>query len=90
MQNWLAAVFAVGFLCVGVHIADAQTFGGNDCTEDCSGHKAGYEWAERNAVTDESDCGGNSTSFEEGCKTFVQEPTRGADTDDDGNDIDDQ
>ena len=26
--------------------ADAREFGGYECTTDCSGHKAGYEWAE--------------------------------------------
>jgi hypothetical protein len=31
--------------------ASAQTFGGNDCTDDCSGHKAGYEWALENNLT---------------------------------------
>ncbi|RWO75710.1 MAG: transcriptional regulator [Mesorhizobium sp.] len=29
-----------------------QTFEGYDCTADCSGHEAGYDWAERNGITD--------------------------------------
>lgn len=62
----------------------AQTFGGYECTEDCSGHKAGYEWAEENGITDESDCSGNSSSFNEGCQAYVEDPDRGSDTDDDG------
>ena len=67
--------------------ASAQTFGGNDCTDDCSGHKAGYEWAQENNLTNESDCSGNSSSFEEGCRTFVEDPSRGAGYNDDGDEI---
>ena len=51
----------------------AQTFYGYTCTRDCSGHEAGWEWAEENGIEDESDCGGNSDSFIEGCIAFVQE-----------------
>jgi len=43
------------------------------CTEDCSGHEAGFLWAQDNDISDESDCGGNSQSFIEGCEQFVQE-----------------
>lgn len=50
-----------------------QTFGGYDCTEDCSGHEAGYEWAEENGLEDVDDCGGNSDSFIEGCYSYVEE-----------------
>ena len=35
-----------------------------------SGHYAGFEWAESNGS---SVCGGNSTSFIEGCEEFQQE-----------------
>lgn len=48
-----------------------------DCTEDCSGHEAGYEWAEDNGITDTEDCGGNSDSFIEGCETYVSESQEG-------------
>ena len=65
-----------------------QTFGGNECTEDCSGHKAGYEWAEENNISDPAGCSANSQSFNEGCETYIEDPYRGADEDDDGNDID--
>jgi len=74
--------------------AAAQTFGGYECTDNCFGHKAGYEWAEAKGITDEAQCEGilvtapNRTSFYEGCMTFVQDPARGADEDDDGDDID--
>jgi len=43
------------------------------CTEDCSGHEAGYEWAEEHSITDPSDCGGNSDSFIEGCEAYANE-----------------
>lgn len=50
-----------------------ETFHGDPCTVDCSGHQAGYDWAERHDITDEDDCGGNSESFIEGCKAYVRE-----------------
>jgi len=51
----------------------SNTFHGNTCTGDCSGHEAGYEWAEEKGITDPSDCGGNSNSFIEGCKSYAEE-----------------
>ena len=53
--------------------SDPPTFHGYECTEDCGGHEAGYQWAEDNDITDESDCGGNSNSFIEGCQSYVEE-----------------
>lgn len=47
--------------------------GGYGCTQDCSGHDAGYEWAEENEITDPDDCSGKSWSFEEGCRSFAEE-----------------
>ena len=49
------------------------TFNGYECTDDCSGHEAGYEWAEENGIESTDDCGGNSDSFIEGCESFVEE-----------------
>lgn len=49
------------------------TFHGYECTDDCSGHEAGYEWAEDNDIADEADCDGNSNSFNEGCQAYVEE-----------------
>jgi hypothetical protein len=72
----------------------ARTFGENECTDDCSGHKAGYEWAEVRGITDLSTCESilsrspNRTSFYEGCVTYTEDPSRGADEDDDGEEID--
>jgi hypothetical protein len=45
----------------------------DNCTDDCSGHEAGFQWAQDNDVTDSSECGGNSDSFIEGCEAFAQE-----------------
>ncbi len=42
------------------------------CTDDCSGHEAGFEWAQENDVSDSSECGGNSHSFLEGCEAFAE------------------
>ncbi|WP_292015824.1 hypothetical protein [Mesorhizobium sp.] len=51
-----------------------RTFKGRPCTGDCSGHEAGYSWAERNEIEDASDCdGGKSASFIEGCQIYVEE-----------------
>lgn len=55
-------------------IALSQTFQGYPCTEDCSGHEAGYEWAEENEIEDADDCsGGKSLSFIEGCEAWVED-----------------
>lgn len=64
-------------------------FGGYECTDDCSGHAAGYRWAEENSITDPSRCPlrGNRVSFYEGCLAYTEDPSRGADEDDEGDDI---
>ena len=49
------------------------SFNEYDCIDDCSGHEAGYEWAEENGIKDPDDCGGNSDSFIEGCETYAEE-----------------
>jgi hypothetical protein len=43
----------------------------SDCTEDCSGHDAGFEWARDQGITDESECDGQSQSFIEGCEAYA-------------------
>ena len=48
-------------------------FAGDGCTVDCSGHEAGYAWAEDRDITDPDDCGGKSWSFEEGCRAYAIE-----------------
>lgn len=48
-------------------------FNGDVCTVDCSGHEAGYEWAEEKGISDPYDCDGNSQSFIEGCESYAEE-----------------
>jgi hypothetical protein len=73
--------------------SSAREFGGYECTQDCSGHKAGYEWAEAKEIEDEAKCEAilrrqpNRISFYEGCLVYVEDPTRGSDEDDDGDEI---
>ena len=50
-----------------------NVFMGKTCTVDCSGHEAGYAWAERNSIDDKDDCTGKSRSFIEGCESYVDE-----------------
>lgn len=82
------------FISIAAGEAAARTFGGNECTDDCSGHKAGYEWAESRGIADQRRCekvliqSPNSTSFAEGCSTYIEDPSRGSDEDDDGEAID--
>lgn len=47
--------------------------GDEECTQDCSGHDAGHLWAEQRGITDPDECGGNSWSFVEGCRSFAEE-----------------
>ncbi len=42
------------------------------CTQDCSGHDAGWQWAIENGASDVSDCYGSSSSFIEGCWAYVE------------------
>jgi hypothetical protein len=54
----------------------AREFAGYECTVDCSGHKAGYKWAEEHDISDGDDCDkagehSNSQSFAEGCHAYV-------------------
>ena len=50
-----------------------RNFGGYPCIGDCSGHEAGYDWAEENGIDDPDDCDGNSDSFIEGCQSYAEE-----------------
>ncbi len=53
--------------------SDTEYFHGYRCTLDCSGHEAGYRWAEEHGIDDADDCGGNSHSFIEGCQAWAEE-----------------
>lgn len=59
---------------------DVEDHGNYVCTEDCSGHEAGFAWAQQNDIADASDCGGNSQSFIEGCEAFAEERQEQADS----------
>lgn len=54
-------------------LAQPYTSWSRGCTDDCSGHDAGYEWAEEHDITDADDCTGNSQSFVEGCEERVED-----------------
>ena len=53
--------------------SDAGYFHGHRCTVDCSGHEAGYRWAEEHEIHDPDDCGGKSQSFIEGCQAWAED-----------------
>lgn len=53
--------------------AQAQDFMGYPCTQDCSGHQAGYDWAEDKGIADPDICSGHSNSFVEGCRAYAEE-----------------
>lgn len=80
--TWLLSVGTVGAIfaitsCMTTNTASAQTFHGYPCTEDCSGHEAGYNWAEQHGIEDPGDCDGNSDSFVEGCQAYAAEHREG-------------
>lgn len=54
------------------YVKSKYYFGEYKCEDDCSGHYAGYEWADENKINNEEDCSGNSQSFIEGCMSFVE------------------
>jgi hypothetical protein len=60
-----------------------ENFSNHSCTENCTGHEAGYAWAEQQGVTDPNDCGGESNSFLEGCMVYAAEQRGDRDTQDD-------
>jgi len=79
-------VLPLGF-CESSH-ASTRTFDGYDCTDECVSHAAGYRRAEEREIQNINDCPKNrSEAFYEGCLTYVDDPERGADFDDDGKEI---
>jgi len=69
----------------------AETFSGYDCTDDCSGHKAGFRWAEEKGIVDEGDCDAagdhsSASSFAEGCKAYINDSSETEDNDHDSSD----
>lgn len=65
----LAAEAAAANLAGTTYADQGQPYG---CTLDCSGHEAGYKWADENEITDPADCEGNSQSFIEGCEAYAE------------------
>lgn len=58
---------------IDLKVDDSITSDNWECTGDCSGHEAGYEWASENGISDSNDCGGKSASFIEGCEAYANE-----------------
>ena len=54
-----------------------STFDEYVCKTDCSGHRAGYEWARKNGINNRRFCKGKSKSFVEGCRVRVAEAAEG-------------
>lgn len=69
-----------------VHPAQAQSyssgqmmFHGYACPEDdCSGHEAGYAWAQEQNILLGDDCANPSAAAVEGCLAWVEEQQNGA------------
>jgi hypothetical protein len=53
--------------------AASQYSGKYGCTKDCSGHQAGYAWAQKKRIDDPAHCRGKSQSFVEGCLDYVDQ-----------------
>lgn len=78
----LALAISLPITLVHAASARAQTFGDFDCTVDCSGHAAGYKWANQHGINNEEDCpDGNSQSFHEGCISYTRDPNQALDQD---------
>lgn len=85
----LARIIVSLFMLTATTEARAREFGGHICLDDCSGHAAGYRWAEAKKISTESACAlrAGAISFYEGCIVYVEDPDRGVDEDDDGDEI---
>ena len=51
--------------------AYVEKHGTSDCTSDCSGHDAGYEWARDNDICDPNYDNSRSNSFNEGVQAYA-------------------
>jgi hypothetical protein len=83
---FLRAALSLGAIMM-ISPADAGTrsFGGYPCKHGCKAYARGYRWAEREKVTDPNRCQiANSVAFRAGCMVYTQDPSRGADHDDNG------
>src|SRR3974390_2512370 len=73
----------LGFLAVFARIYTAHTqdplIAGLNCTVDCSGYDAGYEWAKQRDIDDDDYCPAGNKSFYEGCAAYANETDRNDD-----------
>lgn len=70
IQNSMTPAIRLGEMVPGE--TPALEFMDHPCTEDCSGHLAGWQWAARHGVVRETQCdGSNSQSFAEGCRVYL-------------------
>lgn len=44
---------------------------GEKCTENCQDANAGYEWAKSQDFNEQSDCGGKTEAYKNGCQVYV-------------------
>lgn len=65
--------FAAAVTMLSAPLVMAQYSGKYGCTDDCSGHEAGYAWAEDRGIDDPDDCSGRSQSFIEGCQDYAEQ-----------------
>jgi hypothetical protein len=47
--------------------------GSVDCAEDCSGHNAGFAYAQEHDIEDDTGCKSGSASYVEGCEAYGQQ-----------------
>lgn len=72
LKDDIRLILACGiFIALASQSVCLEYFHGYPCKANCSGHKAGYEWAARRGIRSASGCTGTSKSFIEGCKAYV-------------------
>jgi hypothetical protein len=54
-------------------LTHTQRFHGVACSNDCSGHKAGFAWAAASGEDGIDVCENSPKSFQEGCKIYFRE-----------------
>jgi hypothetical protein len=80
---WMVAGFAWALLHRVPERADIQKhdgmyfFHGVRCPDDCSQHLAGFDWAARRGIDNETMCVNSSDSFVQGCRIWVEEMSDG-------------
>lgn len=48
-----------------------DTANGEKCTENCQDANAGFEWAKSQDFNEDSDCGGKTEAYKDGCQVYV-------------------